>query len=58
LEDEWGLMEVTLFPGTCPLISCLKLGPYLATGIVDEQFGVYTLTAESFVLARKAEDRG
>jgi len=42
LEDEWGLMEVTLFPGTCPLVAHLRLGPYLAVGVVDEQFGVFT----------------
>jgi DNA polymerase III alpha subunit len=47
LEDEWGLMEVTLFPGTCELLTNLTLGPYLVTGVVDEQFGVFTLTAES-----------
>ena len=47
LEDEHGLAEVTLFPGTCPLLTHLTLGPYVATGVVDEQFGVLTLTAES-----------
>jgi DNA-directed DNA polymerase III PolC len=47
LEDEWGLMEVTIFPGTCRLLTHLTLGPYVATGVVDEQFGVFTLTAET-----------
>ena len=28
LEDEWGLMEVTIFPGTCKLVTHLTLGPY------------------------------
>jgi DNA-directed DNA polymerase III PolC len=50
LEDEWGLMEVTVFPGTCKLITHLTLGPYVATGVVEEQFGVFTITAESFEL--------
>jgi DNA polymerase-3 subunit alpha len=50
LEDEWGLMEVTIFPGTCRLVTHLTLGPYVATGIVDEQFGVFTITAETLVL--------
>jgi DNA polymerase III subunit alpha len=50
LEDEWGLMEVTLFPGTCELIAHLTMGPYLVTGVVDEQFGVFTVTAERFDL--------
>ena len=46
LEDEWGLMETTIFPGTCRLIRHLALGPYVAEGVVDEQFGVFSLTAE------------
>jgi DNA-directed DNA polymerase III PolC len=50
LEDEWGLMEATIFPGTCPLLSNLTLGPYLVVGVVDEQFGVFTVTAEQFML--------
>jgi DNA-directed DNA polymerase III PolC len=48
LEDEWGLIEVTLFPGTCPLAPYLALGPYLAGGRVEEQYGVLTVTANSF----------
>ena len=48
LEDEWGLMEITLFPGTCPLVNHLELGPYLATGVVEDQLGVITVTAWSF----------
>jgi hypothetical protein len=47
LEDEWGLMEVTIFPGTCRLLTHLTLGPYVVSGIVDEQFGVFTITAET-----------
>jgi error-prone DNA polymerase len=47
LEDEWGIMEVTIFPGTCKLVTHLTLGPYVASGIVDEQFGVFTITAEA-----------
>lgn len=46
LEDATGLSEVTLFPGTCPPVPHLRLGPYLATGIIEEQYGVCTLTAE------------
>jgi hypothetical protein len=45
LEDETGLSEVTLFPGTCPQVPYLTIGPYLATGVVEEQHGVFTLTA-------------
>jgi DNA polymerase III alpha subunit len=53
LEDEWGLLEVTLFPGTCPLVTHLTTGPYLVTGVVDEQFGVFTVTAEQFTQVGK-----
>jgi DNA polymerase-3 subunit alpha/error-prone DNA polymerase len=52
LEDEWGLVEVTLFPGTCPPVTHLELGPYLASGVVEEQYGVVTLTAHRFELRR------
>jgi DNA-directed DNA polymerase III PolC len=48
LEDEGGLIEVTLFPGECPPVPHLSLGPYLATGQVDEEHGVFTVTARSF----------
>ena len=50
LEDEWGLIEVTLFPGSCPPVAYLSLGPYVATGVVEEQYGVVTVTARSFRL--------
>jgi DNA polymerase III alpha subunit len=52
LEDEWGFIEVTLFPGTCPPVPHLSVGPYLAAGLVEDQFGVITLTAHSFQLQR------
>jgi DNA-directed DNA polymerase III PolC len=48
LEDEWGLVEVTLFPGSAPQRPYLTLGPYLAEGTVEEQYGVLTLNASSF----------
>jgi DNA-directed DNA polymerase III PolC len=48
LEDEHGLSEVTLFPGTCPQVAYLTMGPYLAAGVVGEQYGVFSLTARSF----------
>jgi DNA-directed DNA polymerase III PolC len=50
LEDEHGLTEVTLFAGSCPQTPYLTLGPYLATGVVEEQHGVYTVTARAFEL--------
>ncbi len=48
LEDEYGLVEVTLFPGECPAVPHLTMGPYTATGVVEEQHGVYTVTARRF----------
>ncbi|HEV3262179.1 MAG TPA: DNA polymerase III subunit alpha [Gemmataceae bacterium] len=50
LEDEWGLMEVTLFPGLCPAVAYLTLGPYLVSGTVEEDHGVVSVTAASFRL--------
>jgi error-prone DNA polymerase len=48
LEDEHGLAEVTLFPGACGQVPYLTMGPWLATGTVEEQHGVVTLTAQRF----------
>lgn len=48
LEDEHGLIEVTLFSGTCAPVAYLTLGPYVATGVVEERHGACTVTARSF----------
>jgi DNA-directed DNA polymerase III PolC len=48
MEDDDGLVEVTLFPGTCRQVPYLTLGPYRATGVVEEQHGVFTVSAQSF----------
>lgn len=45
LEDEHGLVEVTLFPGACPLIPYLTLGPYLVAGTVEDHHGVASVAA-------------
>jgi len=45
LEDAEGLFEVTLFPGTCPPVAYLSIGPYLVEGTVEDQYGVITITA-------------
>ena len=50
LQDEGGLIDVTLFPGHCPPVPHLLLGPYLARGVVEDQYGVITLTAKRFEL--------
>src|SRR5262249_48027876 len=44
LEDEWGLVDVTLFPRLCPPVPHLGVGPYIVEGEVDEQYGVLTVT--------------
>jgi len=49
LEDEHGFTEVTLFGGTCEQVPYLTLGPYLATGVIEERHGAFTLTARRFV---------
>jgi DNA polymerase III alpha subunit len=45
LEDEWGLMDVTIFPGECSPIPYLVIGPYEVTGVVEEDLNVITVTA-------------
>lgn len=51
LEDEQGLAEVSLFDGTCPTIPYLNMGPYVATGVVEDRFGACALTARRFETA-------
>jgi DNA-directed DNA polymerase III PolC len=51
IEDEWGLVEVTLFPRLCPPVPHLGIGPYIVEGEVDEQYGVLTVTARRFYRA-------
>jgi DNA-directed DNA polymerase III PolC len=48
LEDEDGLTDVTIFPGTCAPVPHLGLGPYVAAGIVEDSYGVRTVTAHHF----------
>jgi len=45
LEDEKGFVDLTLFPGTCPILTHITAGPYIAFGKVEEDMGVYTVTA-------------
>ena len=49
LEDETGLVECTLFPAAYARHRGVvrTLGPYVATGCVEEQYGAPTLTVES-----------
>jgi len=47
LEDERGLSEVTIFAGTCRPLPYLTIGPYVATGAVEDRHGAVTLTARS-----------
>src|SRR5208337_3138019 len=57
LDDEYGLVEVTLFPDACPASPHLLIGPYLATGIVEKQYDVISITAQQFELARELGER-
>jgi DNA polymerase III alpha subunit len=54
LEDEEGLIEVTLFPDVCPPVAYLQLGPYLVTGTVEDHYGVIGVTARTFQLMHGA----
>lgn len=54
LEDEWGLVEVTIFPGACPLVPYLSMGPYLVEGNVEKQHGVMTLNASAIEAVKLA----
>ena len=49
LEDETGLCEVTLFPAVYARYGArlLSRGPYLVTGLVEDDHGSITVTAES-----------
>jgi DNA-directed DNA polymerase III PolC len=57
IEDEWGLVDVTLFPRLCPPIPHLGIGPYIVEGDVDEQYGVLTVTARRFRRALEPSTR-
>jgi len=57
LEDEWGLVDVTLFPRLCPPVPHLGVGPYIVEGDVDLQHDVLTVTARRFQRAIKPETR-
>lgn len=50
LEDETGLIDVTLFPGNAAPLPYLTLGPYMATGLVEEQYDALTLNGHEFQL--------
>jgi DNA polymerase-3 subunit alpha/error-prone DNA polymerase len=53
-EDETGLVETTLFPRQyaryCHMLN--NAGPYLITGLVEEDFDVATLTIDTLALVR------
>ena len=47
LDDEYGLFEVTVFPGAgCSGRSLSRYGPYIVTGTVEEQYDAITIAAE------------
>ena len=51
LEDAEGLVEVSLFDGTCAQVPYLTMGPYVATGVVEDRFGACAVTARRFEAA-------
>ncbi len=57
LEDDYGLVEVSLFPGTCEQVPYMTLGPYEATGVVEEHYGVFALTARFLEVAGSTDNR-
>jgi DNA polymerase III subunit alpha len=52
LEDETGLVEITLFPQVYAAYGgrLLSRGPYLVQGLVEDDHGAVSVTAESLVL--------
>jgi DNA polymerase III alpha subunit len=50
LEDEWGLMELTVFPRMHEQMQYLMLGPYLVVGTIQKQYGVFGVTVEIITL--------
>lgn len=49
LEDCQGFVDLTVFPGDCPLLQHITEGPYLGIGIVEEEMGVFTVRAKRVV---------
>lgn len=47
LVDRSGEADVSLFPGTCAPVRHWHLGPWLATGVVENQYDAITLTARA-----------
>ena len=60
LEDETGLMEVTLFPVTYQKYGHLvrSHGPFLVEGTVEDQFGAVTLSGQRLRLEFTLRPRG
>lgn len=45
LDDEWGLFEVTVFPGACPSQALQSYGPHIVSGLVQDNYGAIILEA-------------
>ena len=46
MEDEYGLFEVTAYDQICRgNVSYSQYGPYIITGVVDDQYGSITVSA-------------
>ena len=48
MEDEWGLMEVSVFPDTYRRLRSRldHYGPYVVSGTVEDQYGAITIAAD------------
>jgi DNA-directed DNA polymerase III PolC len=60
LQDEYGLFEVTVFPGACRAVgpTFSRYGPYVVSGRVEDQYGAITVSADGIVLVPRAGLQG
>jgi DNA polymerase-3 subunit alpha len=57
LDDEWGLFEVTVFPGACQADALRTYGPHIVTGIVQDNYGAIILEARSLTTAKMSREQ-
>lgn len=53
LLDETGLADLTLMPGGAPPVTHPHLGPWMASGVVEERYDVVTLAVQAIEPLRK-----
>ena len=59
LEDEFGLFEVTVFPGACRTSqrTLNHYGPYIVAGRIEDQYDTITVSADSISLHKSKAQR-